>query len=501
MGYGLRVLLGLGDHGCGQDSDGNDLCCCRHELTLARQQDEIEDRTTLDRHSAAERLSIVIDGSIPGRKEVEEELTRMLASAIFSRRPQLAKLFEFLVKAGLNKEEVTESHIQVALYPSPPYKEGSNIVRISVEYIRTAITEYYASDGNGDLVTIGLPRPLRGRLAGEAYKACFSYNPEHESEREFELGAFHSRFKSDNDLLRAACYLMNVLQRTPTHQGALIGCSEVLLAIALIGFADVGLCLESAYQMAANAVQGAPESWRAQSALGTVLLFLRNIEGARQCFEISIKCNEKETLDHTGYHVFLLLTDNQSRAVELLEQRAKSRLTDSYTQVLLGGFYYMLGMQAASYQLAIAGSLGGGWLLHVAKVLLSLDEGTEFGFMGACVSMERAQQYSLGGVVNGLNAICISNRPYLPPEEAATKLSEERERLLQEADDEKDWFSISLCYLAEKNHELAIDMLEEAWKRHDPRIVLISRLPLFAALRAHERFRDLERRSLEPSGN
>ena len=54
-------------------------------------------------------------------------------------------------------EEVTEKLIREFVFPTPPYKEESNIARITMETVREVLAAYCADEGADEPVIISLP--------------------------------------------------------------------------------------------------------------------------------------------------------------------------------------------------------------------------------------------------------------------------------------------------------------------------------------------------------
>jgi tetratricopeptide (TPR) repeat protein len=456
------------------------------------------------------RFSLVVMNparKIPGRPEVEEELQKILDSQIFKARAQVAKVLSFLVIARLNNTEVVEETIRSAFFPSPPYKEGTNVVRITVDHARKALSQYYAHEGKNDRVLIGIPQPSRkGRprklLAGEAYKAFFKYNANHPINKTFERGAHLVRMRTLYDLLVGLELLDKVTADAPNHVGAWIARSEGMLRVALVGDTDPKGGLEAAYFLAQTAAELAPDNWHAQATLGTVLLFMRKVEEARARFEISLRCDENETLEYTGYHTFLLATGDRARAFKLLAALAEKQVIDPYLQTLLLGFCYLVGCHITSYDFWDVQRLdNANWFLYLVESLVNLAAGSEAG----CVeSMEKFQSYLHERYAGeeyrmpGLRLLCMCTKEGLPMETWNSEIEKEKERICQKDEGHRDWFNLSLCYLAGGGHEAAVEMLEKAWEYYDPRIIFIDLLPLFDSLRKYKRFLELVNKRLKP---
>ena len=103
------------------------------------------------------------EGINPARHEVEQQLARILADEVVASHPQPAKLLSFIVARALDGEDISEKLIREWVFPNPLYREDSNIARVAMDKVRKLLAEYYADEGEGDPVIIGLPQPPAGR--------------------------------------------------------------------------------------------------------------------------------------------------------------------------------------------------------------------------------------------------------------------------------------------------------------------------------------------------
>lgn len=117
----------------------------------------------------------------PGRSQVERELTRMMESDIFVRRPSQGALLRGVVKIPLDEGEVTEKRVREVVYAK--HDQASSIIRVQIRQSEKTCVEYYSGAGRDDLVQIFLedwtkPEKAR-RQAGWNYKPTFAYNLRH----------------------------------------------------------------------------------------------------------------------------------------------------------------------------------------------------------------------------------------------------------------------------------------------------------------------------------
>src|SRR5579862_190309 len=91
-----------------------------------------------------------------------EELERVLSSACFARSDGLSRLLRFLVERQLNGREceLKESTIGVEVYGRKPDYDlrRDSTVRSEVARLRARLSQYYASEGRQDALTIELPK-------------------------------------------------------------------------------------------------------------------------------------------------------------------------------------------------------------------------------------------------------------------------------------------------------------------------------------------------------
>lgn len=98
----------------------------------------------------------------PGRDEIQQQLKRLLSSATFSSANRLRRFLQFVVEKALagESDRLKEYVIGVEVYDRDIEYDPrvDSIVRVEAGRLRTKIREYYASDGQADIVLIRLPK-------------------------------------------------------------------------------------------------------------------------------------------------------------------------------------------------------------------------------------------------------------------------------------------------------------------------------------------------------
>src|SRR6478672_11238769 len=102
----------------------------------------------------------------PDTSEVLQELERILASPIFGKSPQAARLLSFLVRETLSRSvdgtsnNLKEYSIAVNVFGRATNFDPSsdNIVRVEVRRVRSKLDRYYLEEGLIDPVVITIPK-------------------------------------------------------------------------------------------------------------------------------------------------------------------------------------------------------------------------------------------------------------------------------------------------------------------------------------------------------
>jgi eukaryotic-like serine/threonine-protein kinase len=96
----------------------------------------------------------------PPAESVRAELRTIRRSTVFGSAPSLQKLLGYLVEEGLAGGPLKESIVGVAVFGRDPGYDPKqdSVVRSEVRRLRAKLIEYYAAEGAGDRIVIGLPK-------------------------------------------------------------------------------------------------------------------------------------------------------------------------------------------------------------------------------------------------------------------------------------------------------------------------------------------------------
>jgi tetratricopeptide (TPR) repeat protein len=281
-------------------------------------------------------------GVSPARHEVERQLDRILADEVIASHPQPAKLLDFIVKRTLAGEEITEKLIREGVFPNPPYKEDSNIARITMDKVRKLLAEYYADEGEDDPVIIALPRSPEGRRikfqAGGAYTPLFRYNPRSPIAKAFAV-ANHLLRGSVTQIDRGVKQLGEIWDMEPNHPDAILSYAEAVGTQLMLG-----LFVEEAREpLIAGALglierldQATADAWRIHNVRG--LLFMANGESgkAEKEFDSALALDRQATIDWGWYTLFLFQVGREEEAVQLQGLIAEEKAGNAGFQALHG---------------------------------------------------------------------------------------------------------------------------------------------------------------------
>jgi tetratricopeptide (TPR) repeat protein len=287
-------------------------------------------------------------GPDPSPHETRRQLEIMLASEVFTLRPQQARLFEFLVRGALADDELTEKHIREELYPSPPYGPESNIVRRTDDLVRDLLREYYSGPGQDDLVIIELPHSPHGRRlklqAGEAYKPDFSYNPQHRVTELYNLGRHYLAKGTPYTIVDALKRFEQVLELAPEHTGAKLGLAEGYFPLVLCDMGPPGITkhLNVWEDHVRTYISGNPPYWRAHSVLATILMLSWRLKEAGKEFAVAKKLNAAEALNYSWLPIYHLSIGNQDEALWAANGIIRSNVNDPIPRCIMGLLQYVL---------------------------------------------------------------------------------------------------------------------------------------------------------------
>ena len=98
----------------------------------------------------------------PSEDDVRRQLDRLLASALFANAGRMSRFLKFVVEKTLagDAERLKECVIGVEVFDRDTDYDPrvDSIVRVEAARLRSKLAEYYAGEGRGDAVVLGLPK-------------------------------------------------------------------------------------------------------------------------------------------------------------------------------------------------------------------------------------------------------------------------------------------------------------------------------------------------------
>jgi len=435
--------------------------------------------------------------SIPTGDQVRAQLQKMLATAVFSTRPQQANLLAFTVQQTLQGNEITEKFLRQHVFPSPPYKPESNIARRTIGLVRDLLAEYYETQGKSDLVLIGFPTSPEGtrvkHLPGDAYRPTFSYNPGHDLGKKCAIAGFYLRHGSGPSLGQAIEGFAAILELDESYVPAYIGLAEAVCAMVTHRFgAELKReTLENAIRLATDAVRFCPTSWHAHAALGAALFCSRKMVDAERAFETALQIDNEKTNRYRWHHAFVFTCKDHAEALKLIRSTTESG--DPVSLAICGLYLYTTRQyEEAEQTLTNAMYLDiHCWIAHLGLVLvyIATQRFADALIYFECLREDLAE-IKEPDTMPGLAVICAYRHP--------TISVDKREKILRSAQAviEKKYFMApglqnSLVALALGDLDKSIEHLESAWSEYEILAFWLKAWPLFDPLRGHPRFEAL----------
>jgi tetratricopeptide (TPR) repeat protein len=324
------------------------------------------------------------EGIHPARYEVERQLERVLADEIVASNPQPAKLLAFIVRRVLDGDDVTEKSIREYMFPTPPYKEDSNIARITMDNVRKLLAEYYENEGLEDPVIIDLPKSPKGKRikyeAGQAYSPRFRYNPRHKIAQDFAL-ANHLAMGTPSEIEESLRRYGAILELEPNHPDAVLGSIEALGRQLLQGIYTEELMREAligaSLELIARLDPATADNWRSHMLRGFLHTCGNDLDAARKEFDIALKLDYQSTVKRGWYIHFLFIGREQEEALRLLGLEAAESFNDPAVLAAYG-MYLCKASRFEDAERALRHALGldrNYWPAHWGIVLLCLSTG------------------------------------------------------------------------------------------------------------------------------
>ncbi|HET6841379.1 MAG TPA: hypothetical protein VFK06_06785 [Candidatus Angelobacter sp.] len=423
----------------------------------------------------------------------------MLANETIASRRQQAKVLKCIVRGALAGEDITEKYIRETVFPTPPYKPESNIARRTIDLVRTLLMEYYARDGQDDVVIIRLPQSPPGKRikfqAGEAYKPLFSYNPSHPDSQKFRLGTHFLQQKSPEAMSAALDYLHDVTSSQAGHTGAHIGLVEALCAMSVYmsRSSPETEMLSVALQIAKDAVELTPDDWHTHAARGAALLCCHEIVLAGSEFKAALQLDKAQTLNYAWYQAFLFTTDKRERALLLAKLNAEECIESPDAQCAYGLYLYAV-RQFGEAEAVLANALKldrNRWFTHLALCVLylALDRADEalhhYERLQLLVGNEKGQW-----VMPGLAALCVSRAKKITSQKRGQTIAWVKE-LIANIDESVDWVQCAIACMAFGENQRAVWALEHAFNKRHPLILWLDAWPIFDPIRKQKGFQKI----------
>jgi tetratricopeptide (TPR) repeat protein len=328
----------------------------------------------------------------PTRHEVERQLDRILADAVIASHAQPAKLLAFIVRRALEGEEITEQLIREFVFPTPPYKEDSNIARITMQTVRSLLPQYYATEGKDDPVIIALPQSPEGKRikfqAGQAYTPEFRYNPRSDMAKDFAI-AHHLLRGGPAQIDQGLHHLDRILAADADHPELVLSTAEAAASQLLLGVypEDVHkVMIANGFAWIDRIAPQVPGYWRVPMVRALLHYCDGDMEKAGEQFDIALTLDRQSTISRGWYTQYLFATGRQEEALRLAAQYADERIDNSQAHVLHGIYLnqakrYEEAERAFTQALALDRNC---WIAHYGLTQLYLATGDR----------ERAQEHA-----------------------------------------------------------------------------------------------------------
>jgi len=286
--------------------------------------------------------------ALPTEPEIHRQLDRILSSEIFLRIQQQAKLLDLIVSKTLEGEEITEKLIRDQMFPSPPYKDDSNIARRTFDLLRDTLNQYYSSVGQQDSVLIILAKSEKGKRTffqtGQAYTPTFKYNTAHPALLKFRLGVHFLSRISYEEAIECLDYFSQLTEVPGFAAAAHASLAETMLIFLLreSRLFDSGMeLLIDARNWSEIAITLAPHNWHGHAVLGLVSLFLHDFQRAHLEFEEAHRLSASDTDRYYGYGIYLTTVGQLPKALIIARINAQERIEDAIAQSFYGLLLYL----------------------------------------------------------------------------------------------------------------------------------------------------------------
>jgi tetratricopeptide (TPR) repeat protein len=441
----------------------------------------------------------------PTRREIEQQLERILKSKAFEETSTLGRLLRHLVVCELDGIQAEEYEIGIKVFGKPadwiPMHETA--VRQSLANLRKRLAVYFEDEGDDDLVLIDFPK--RG-----GYRPRYKYSLLSDAARRVARATsrLHQTFPNVEACGTIADELEACIREHPSYAPAYALLAEVLILGTLCDETYRFPARESiprAEWAVAQCTQLNDQLWQAHVTAGALHCCRFAWEKAAKSFETALGLAPDETLAHFWYAAFLLAVGRTQEAKEAVSWRMKTMPQDRFTNVIRPLFLYVMREHKDAYDtLATQSSSYPAILMNPAYMtgdtLLEYDNWL-VGLLLACLCRElghtraawryaeESSKQSGAGAFSGLVALIRCEEARLYPERA-----EQAQALLERLADEREWtspLSFALAHIGQDRIDEAVEKLAEACEEGHPLMVWLHLWPVLGPLRKAEAFRRL----------
>jgi tetratricopeptide (TPR) repeat protein len=280
-------------------------------------------------------------GPEPAAPQIRRQLTRMLESDVFARRPKQAALLKGMVDIALDEGEVTEKRLREVVYPE--HDENSSIIRTQVKQLKTTSAEYYSGPGRDDLLHIFLAAWTQDestrRQAGGNYMPSFEYNLRNDLTRIYLSALVKMNGGNISLIPDAMAAFSDIVNQDPDYVDAWLSLGDAYCWMSMLILRDQPLERSETLENAAKCVEAggalAPDSWHADATRAFISMCLDDWANAALKFTVAMRSNRPMTESYPPYLLFRLALGEGS---DLTESRALELTGNPWAQAIHGLF-------------------------------------------------------------------------------------------------------------------------------------------------------------------
>jgi tetratricopeptide (TPR) repeat protein len=440
------------------------------------------------------------DKDVPSRPQVQEQVSRILASKVFANSATPSNFLARLVSDTLHDTVCDEHKLGVEVFGKRkdwiPKDEG--VVRMNMRILRQKLAEYYASAGEYDPVIIGFPE--RGK-----HVAVLSYNPRTAAVmcHRLNIDLYERVFPQINN--RNMDYVEEQFKKCirdhPSFSPAFSSLAEILLTRAALKDGEVRelkSCLQESEELARRALQLNPHDWLAHIVSAGLHCCRFRWEAAEEAFNAALRIAPLDTHLHVLYAMYLCAVGRREESAHCFKLRLKDRPHDKFTELLFGFFLYLerdfenaslqVGMYSADNRDCLTSGIQAkheimqlnNWLAEILYACIRLATRRQpVEYVGQLVNQSALAQ---GVAIVGLAQISPSERPTIAYTARA---------ILERMEQEGSGFgpvSIAMAYMGVGRFDEAVKKLEESCELGHPLMALLHVWPIFDPLRDRDDF-------------